>query len=478
MIKVDLIVNNKREKHYLKEPILALDFLSEQGIYIPVACNRAGKCKKCTCLVNGEKVLSCQYLIESSCQIEINQTEEIATTVKKVNLTVNKIGIGLDLGTTTLGFYVVDLEKGELLESYSVLNKQANYGSDVISRIDYAINKSLTDLSAAVLTQVRSFLNYLKKYYPHSNVLKMVVAGNTVMNHLFLNVSPQSLGFAPYKPEFINKVIVEGEKLELKINEVVVFPSIDGYIGGDITSGLLLTPIYDENDLNILFVDFGTNGELVLKVGKNILATSAAVGPAFEGAKIEMGLGGVSGAIKEVKYLSNEFLIKTINDKEALGICGSGLTDVIAILLENKKLDFSGKLITEKVYLTKEVYLTQQDIREFQLAKSAVKSAIETLLFEAKITLKELDYLYLSGGFGFHLNKESAIKTGLIPNLNRDKIITIDNACGKGTIIGLLDSKKIELGENINKKIKVINLATNTFFNNRFIENILFEGEE
>ena len=149
---------------------------------------------------------------------------------------------------------------------------------------------------------------------------------------------------------------------------------------------------------------------------------------------------------------------------------------MMLILLENKKLDFSGKLITESLF-NKE-YLTQQDIRELQLAKSAVKSAIETLLFEAKITLEELDYLYLSGGFGFHLNKESAIKTGLIPNLNRDKIITIDNACGKGTIIGLLDSKKIELGENINKKIKVINLATNTFFNNRFIENILFEGEE
>ncbi len=486
MFKVIINDNNCLKVYYEKDPINGLEFLINHGYYINASCGGKGTCGTCHFIIDGKKKLSCQTILEQDIEIELSPNTKIKKSYKVKVPKNHKIGVGIDLGTTTLAFYLLDLDMGEVLLEYSELNNQAVYGADIISRIDFARTKSLEQIHLTLINQIKNNLNDLIETF-QIKIDKLVVAGNTVQTHLFLNVNPESLGRIPFEPVFINRRDVKGSELGLPVKDIIVYPGIAGFVGGDIVSGLVAVDFLKEFDKNKLFVDIGTNGEIVLLANSKIYSTSTAAGPAFEGAKIEMGLGGVAGAISKVRYENDKLKINTVENKEAIGICGSGLVDMISILVREKIIDETGawaadfehpllpKLVDQKFYITEQVYITQRDIREFQLAKSAIASGIQTILHESNISYSDLDEVYIAGGFGFYLDKFNGIILGLLPFDQSTNIINIGNSGGLGTVIGSFDDKLITEGEKLSEQVKVVELATNTYFVNKFIDNMGFE---
>jgi|LSQX01.2.fsa_nt_gb uncharacterized 2Fe-2S/4Fe-4S cluster protein (DUF4445 family) len=488
MFKVKVISDDFKRTYCLKEPINGLEFLIKEGYYIDASCGGKGTCKKCNFLIDGQTKLSCQTILDRDVTIElIVEAEKLNLNNLKLSES-KKYALGLDLGTTTLAFYLIDLAAKEVVFKASELNKQAVYGSDIISRIDYATNKSLAQIQQTIIDQVNHFISKLIEQVK-IKIEKLVVAGNTVMSHIFLNVNPEPLGRIPFKPVFLEKKELAGSSLGLAVKDVVVYPGIASFVGGDIVAGLVAVDFFSE-PTNKLFVDIGTNGEIVLLANKKLYSTSTAAGPAFEGAKIEMGLGGVKGAISKVFLENNQLKLKTIGNQEAIGLCGSGLTDTISLLVKAQLIDETGAFVKEssnplftkfqdnKFYLTDKVYLSQRDVREFQLAKSAIASGIQTILKEAKISISSLAEVYIAGGFGFYLNKENALDLGLLPFAKTTKIINVGNTSGQGTILGALDPNLITEGEKLAQEVMVVELAKSKFFNQQFIENMGFWGAE
>ncbi|NLB85115.1 MAG: ATP-binding protein, partial [Acholeplasmataceae bacterium] len=398
----------------------------------------------------------------------------------------HRFGISLDLGTTTLAFYLVDLTKKEIIEEVSVLNKQAIFGADVISRIDYASRINLLTIHKTIIEQIKYQINYFMTLYQIKKIEKLVVAGNTVMSHIFLKVNPKSIGVIPFEPVFIDHKEITGKELGLPIEKIIVYPGISAFVGGDIVAGLLATGFLNESNSIKLFVDIGTNGEIILKNKTKLYSTSTAAGPAFEGAKIEMGLGGIEGAISKVEYKNNQLEMTTINNKSAIGICGSGLVDIINVLVDEGIIDETGAFDEEikhnlakhlkenKFYLNTEVYITQKDIREFQLAKAAISAGIETLINVAGLKNSDINEVLVAGGFGFYLSKINAINLGLLPFKSETKITNVGNSSGEGAFLGLIKEEIIYEGEKIAKEVIQIELAKNDFFRTKFIDNMGF----
>lgn len=486
MFKITINDNNCLKVYYEKEPINGLEFLIKHGYYINASCGGKGTCKTCHFIIDGKKRLSCQTIIDKDVVIEVSSNAKIQKNYQVNIIKEHKIGVGIDLGTTTLAFYLLDLDLNEVLLEYSELNNQAVYGADIISRIDFAATKSLDQIHLTLINQIKRNLNELIDNF-NIKIEKVVVAGNTVLTHLFLNVNPEPLGKIPFKPVFINRRDLKGADLDLPVKDIVIYPGIAGFVGGDIVSGLVAIDFFKNMNKNKLFVDIGTNGEIVLLANSKIYSTSTAAGPAFEGAKIEMGLGGVAGAISKVRYQNQELKINTVEGKEPIGICGSGLVDVISVLVKEKIIDETGawadkfehplfsKLKDQKFYLTDDVYISQRDIREFQLAKSAIASGIQTILHDANISYKQLAEVYIAGGFGFYLDKSNGIILGLLPFDQNTNIINVGNSCGLGTVIGSFNDELISEGEKLSQQVHVVELATNTYFVNKFIDNMGFE---
>ena len=315
---------------------------------------------------------------------------------------------------------------------------------------------------------------YTKENFSIKSFEKIYVSGNTVMMHILCGVNPKTIGVYPFKPVFLESKIIN-----IGNENVTLLDSISGFIGSDISSGIIATNL-DENTDSIL-IDLGTNGEIVLNTNKILYATSTAVGPAFEGANIECGVGGIDGAINSCNYIDGKLIYRTINDKKPVGICGSGLIDVISILLEEDLLDEMGvfkesnsklfkNIKNNKFYITDEIYVSQKDIGNFQLAKSAIVSGINILIKKANV--KKLNKIFLAGGFGFYLNLNSARRVGLIPK-NTD-IEVCGNTSSNGTIMCLVDDKNISKIKKITKEINSFNLSESLEFDDEFINNMFF----
>jgi uncharacterized 2Fe-2S/4Fe-4S cluster protein (DUF4445 family) len=431
--------------------------------------------------------------------------------IESGNTAKKSYGIAFDIGTTTVVGYLIDLGSGEELSAVAKTNPQVIHGDDVISRIGFAQQHKddLEKLQKEIVITLNEIIRETtqKAKIDKCNIYEVVIVGNTCMHHLFLGINPSYIAPSPYIP-------VIKESLSLKVKDIpglslnpaaniYMLPNISAFVGADILAGILSTSMWRE-DKAVLLVDLGTNGEVVLGSEGKLWACSAAAGPAFEGSRIGSGMRAAEGAIDKVK-IDNKFITyKVIEDGKVRGICGSGLIDLIAELLKLGLINKSGKLIDReegnselseeirkriikgqkgnKFLLVKgketengkPIYLTQRDIREVQLAKAAIFAGIKILLKEVNIPLEDIQEIFLAGAFGNFIDKKSAVRIGLLPNLPLKKIESVGNAAGRGAEITLCSNKMRKVGEEISKKVKYVELSSRSDFQEEFIKAIIF----
>ena len=418
-----------------------------------------------------------------------------------------KYGIAYDLGTTTVVATLMDLNTGTPVSVKSMLNKQQPFGADVISRIsatmlDKNSLEKLSDLAKETLNdlteQVISDANVERKY-----VYEIAIAGNATMIQLVLNIDPEPIGVAPFITVSKDFPELKATDFGIRINEnakAYVFPSFGAYVGGDIVSGVLASGI-DRDKRVRLFIDVGTNCEIVLTDGENIVATAAPAGPAFEAASIKCGMRAADGAIEVVKIYENGLEIQTIGDVEPVGICGSGLVDAVAELARVGIIDNSGKFVEknnyqgkyvdlfekiitseagEKIFIlhgnNKEplVYLSQRDIRELQFAKASIATGWALLVEELKVDATEIQQVLLAGSFGSYLSPTSAVNIGLVPKLPILRIISAGNVAGEGAKMVLLSANERKGVQTLLDEVEYIELSDRADFNDKFVQNLSF----
>lgn len=470
-----------------------LDVLASNGYFISAPCGGNGTCGKCKVkLLQGEVdgtvkdekgyVLSCKAKIKEDISVFIS-VENSVINQPTFRQKTDKIGMILDIGTTTLVACIVDLTTGEKRQSVSCLNPQGSYGADVLTRMQACNAGKLPLLQKLILDKTNDFIKALSL---KSEVDELFVVANPTMAHLFCGENPTSIGVYPFTPVFVKKREMDGACMGLLAKKVVVLPSASGYIGGDVLSGVLSCGMH-QNKKTQLLIDVGTNGEIVLSRDGQLYATSTSAGPALEGACIECGIGGVAGAIDSVWLEKGEIRFSTIDGQAVTGVCGSGLIDAVALLLQEKLIDENGtfnedmetpisnRLIGDKFYLTDTVYLSQQDIRQFQLAKSAIRAGIDTLLSECEVGEREISTLYVAGGLGYFMNVKNAVKVGLFSGNLENRIKTVGNSALDGARLCLLDKTKEKELERIAEEVKIVELAFSKTFESLYVKNMSFE---
>lgn len=313
--------------------------------------------------------------------------------------------------------------------------------------------------------------------YDKERICDCVIAGNTTMLHLLTGLDPSGIAHAPFTPQSLFGTEYSAQQLGLCFPaSVYLTPCISAYVGGDITAGMAGCSL-DECDSSILFADIGTNGEMALSVDGVMTCCSTAAGPAFEGAHITHGTGSIPGAIDRVWLDDGKVCFSTIGGEAPSGICGSGLIDAVAVLLETEQLDETGFL--EEDFLLDSasgICITQSDIREIQLAKSAVAAGLQCLVSRAGLQMEKVGQLLVAGGFGTHLNPVSATAIGLLPKQLSGRITAVGNASGFGASAALLNTQMKDRLENIAKCCQYIELSGDEEFQNLFVENMMFEA--
>ncbi len=401
--------------------------------------------------------------------------ESILNVVKPV--AEGELGIAVDIGTTTIAMYLLDLKSGALLGTIGAINCQKQYGDDVISRIQFTIDNpdGTKRLRNMLVNQLNSLINQLVE--DTSKISCAVIAANTIITHFFLGYEAKSIAFAPFTPLFTDLLQTDAQTLGLCLTDtakVVVAPAISGYVGGDIVSGVIEAKMYDAEEISLL-IDVGTNGEIVLGNKKRLICCSVAAGPAFEGSHIKCGMGGVAGAIDHFKIENGAESFTVIGNSDPIGICGSGLLDMVAELLRHGRIDETGYFEDEVLTLTDKVYMNQQDIRELQLAKAAIRAGINTLLHYYGIAESEVKKVYLAGGFGSYLNISSATEIGMLPKSLEQRVVTIGNSSGKGCMSTLLDCENLENMKKIVQQVEYIELSRDGFFQGEYVDMMMFE---
>ena len=467
-----------------------LDTLRNNGLNIYAPCGGKGKCGKCMVTVTGEgNFLSCSYYPvkdigitlpgKDVANILVSQTdflENIPFKRRDHFIGNNPYGVAADIGTTTVVLYFLNMFTGRTEKIASFLNPQNIYGADVIARITYCQENEngLNDQRQIIINAINSELDRfsLMKGVSNASFERMIVAGNTTMLHLLLGEDPVSIALAPFIPKFTAMQVRKGDLSGLNINplaDVITLPCISAYVGADIVAGLaVIKPLYR----NYLFIDIGTNGEMALVKGDRIFTCSTAAGPAFEGASLSCGSGAVTGAVSSF-IGPEEFSV--IGNTEPEGICGSGIADIIAYLLDASLVDKTGVLkLPFTVHRKNNIVVTQQDIREIQLAKSAIYSGIKVLMKSAGMDFDDIDALYLAGGFGNYINIRSAVRIGLLPSELTNKIFPVGNSAGMGALQYL---KSDEFEKNIDRitgNSEYIELSDSDEFTIEFVMNMDF----
>ena len=470
MCRITIINNNIKREYEVNQGRNLLEFLREIGCAVPAVCGGNGTCGKCIVYVNGEKTLACNTLIADSMKVEIpseiNSTQ-ILSNYKTSEILTNKNGYGIavDIGTTTVVLALIELCSGKRLKISAFENPQRSFGFDVLSRIAASNEGDLTTLSRLICDKLDS---EIKSLAGSREIKEMVIAGNTTMIHLLLAKDPACLGTYPFEMQYKLQGSYDLFGIDTKI-----LPWISAFIGGDIVSGILNL----DSEETFLLADIGTNGELVLHHKGKYICTSAAAGPAFEGGNITCGMAGVSGAVCAV---DSGFNITAIDNAVPIGICGSGVLDITAALLENNIIDENGTLEDEYfddgVKISVDIVFTGKDVREVQLAKSAIRSGIEILIKTAELEYKDIEKIYLAGGFGVNMNAKHAAQIGLFPNELSEKIVPVGNTSLGGAVSALLTDKTRQIKQITDNALE-INLAAHPDFNNSFMEYMGFEND-
>ena len=417
-------------------------------------------------------------------------------------------GLAIDIGTTTVGAYLCDLDTGEVLVTESMMNPQIQYGEDIMTRISHAKSNTggLVELNKSILDALKDLISSIvnKVNLTSADIVETVVVGNTVMHHLFLGLDIAPLGLWPFKPDLYSSVNRKARDLGLEIlpsANVHVLPIEAGFVGADNVGVLIAEEPYNQDDI-LLIIDIGTNGELVMGNRKRLLSASCATGPAFEGATIKFGMRAAKGAIDRVRIdpetLSVRFSVIG-HDKwqtemppeeiKACGICGSGIIDAVAEMYISGLVKKDGgfdKLVNSKrlrldkdekpefviawareTALNKDITVTQKDVRAIQLAKAAINSGAQMML--RRLNVERLDKVILAGAFGTVIDKERAFAIGMFPECDIEDVYSIGNAAGDGARIALLNKNKRQEADKIAREIEYIELTEAPGFHEAFI---------
>lgn len=473
--------------------------LQENGFHVYSPCGGNGTCGKCKVYVKGEgDVTSCIYSVTSDMEIVLPEKREANILVKQhehtcqvpfypgdaVALYPLPHGVAIDIGTTTLVFYLVNLVTGSIIETRAVVNPQTKYGADVISRINYTATTpgGLETLQKEIINAINEQLDHFIELTEMTSIdlVKITIAGNTTMLHLLLGIDPLSIALAPFKPAFIDEQLLKGSDLNLHCHpeaEIKILPSIAAYVGADIVAGIAsIKP--SEKYQRFLFMDIGTNGELALVTPETIWCCATAAGPAFEGANISCGMSAVEGAIS----IFGAEGYSVIGNAPPVGLCGSGLIDVVAHLVENKLVQSDGRIDDDFAIVpenqlsgAKRIVLTQQDIREVQLAKSAIMAGLKVMLKKASLSFEDLDALFLAGGFGNYVDVASCIKIGMLPKELEVRTISLGNTSGTGALLSLKSVEFDQVILNIRRRSCYVELSEDEDFVLDYVMNMDFE---
>ena len=427
-------------------------------------------------------------------------------------MTIEAIGAAIDIGTTTVVLHLVNMETGNKLATVSRVNAQSPYGSDVTARIRYCKQNGHGTLTKLIREQIASMIDeacesVLKqgrdssvlpshdksttnKTDSPSNGLELspcllnyiTIAANTIMQHLAAGYSPVDMGVAPFTPNSLfGEELPAWEKLNVTINTKIYYtPAISAYVGGDVTAGLLAADFDGISDPAI-FLDIGTNGEIVLKHKGTYYCCATAAGPAFEGAEIEMGFAVENGAIDHVWVSSEDgapLSYSTIGNETPKGICGSGLLDTLTVLLDIGEVDETGRLLRKDRFWIDEkhgIYITAEDIRKLQLAKAAIAAGIQVLLHFAGIDENDIKLLAVAGGFGSYMDLQSAARIGLFPKSLLPVAKSYGNTAGEGAALALTSEEARTRLKSIRKQCEYIELSSIAFFNDKFVDEMSFE---
>lgn len=390
------------------------------------------------------------------------------------------LGLAIDIGTTTLALSLVDLCSGAVIKSYSYLNNQRRYGADVISRIQYSIEQDAAALHASICTDIVKGVRELDAQ-TRETIVHVAITGNTAMLHFLLGLPAGTLGHYPFQPittegqEFPFEELFGDSALDCP---VTILPGISAFVGADVTAGLLQCGFADTDKIRVL-MDIGTNGEIAIGNKHRILCLSTAAGPAFEGANITCGTGSVDGAIASFRIADGLPVYTTIHDAKPAGICGSGVIDIMAACVQNRVVNSTGRFDQQRypdnrlpVTQTEQgegIYFTQKDVRELQLAKSAVRAGLEVLLTAYGCSYNAVDAVYLAGSFGRYISVDSAVAIGLLPGELRSKVRTVDNSALGGTVKYLLAQSSQQTIRELLAVSSYLDLAADSHFNEQFI---------
>ena len=507
-----------------------IEAAEQAGIILNTVCGGEGTCKKCLVKIepDAQEVLACQHHIQSDLTVTIPNSSrffeqkilehgidtkiDLAATIHEkyqAKAAPDKIfGIAVDIGTTTVVTKLINMTDGQCLATEAALNPQSRYGDDVISRIAYAqTDEKLAELQKTIIDCVNDLTTKLckKTSIDAKHIYEMCVVGNTTMNHIFLKLPVTQLGQAPYKAFSLDAHDLPAGELALRINpagNIHTVENIAGFVGSDTTAVAFAVDINSAEETTLV-VDIGTNGELVLGTKSKLYAASCAAGPALEGARITCGSRAAEGAIEAVIINEGDIVLDVIGNCPARSICGSGLIDAVAVMLDLGIIDATGRFVEPQKLQDKlppaifsriieqdgqlafclnmaanvserKVFLTQRDIRETQLAKAAIRAGIR--LLQKRIGLEDCDieHILLAGAFGNYIRKKSALRIGLLPAVPAEKIRFVGNAAVSGARMILLSRQCRELARELARKIEYIEIAHEPEFQDVYADSMLF----
>lgn len=507
-----------------------LEAAAQAGIVLTSQCGGKGICRKCAAIIEPDRkqVLACQHTIQSDLTVTIPAssrfyeqkilTEGIAPEprvppdiykkYRKPDLQSPVLGLAVDIGTTTVVAKLIDMVSGKTLAAESALNPQMRFGDDVISRITYAhTDKNLTELHSMIIECINDLIDRLCKNasLDAESIYEMSVVGNTTMNHLFLRLPITQLGQAPYRAFSLDAHDLPPQQLGVRINpsaNIHTVENIAGFVGADTTAVSLAVDIVSADQLTMA-VDIGTNGEVVLGTNDRLYAASCAAGPAFEGGRISCGSRAVEGAIEAVVLADGDIDVDVIGTRPPRSLCGSGLVDAIAVMLDLGIIDSTGRFVDNQTLQKtlpsaiasriieqggqpafvlaraadtdhSHVVLTQQDVRQLQLAKAAIRTGIKLLQKKLDVLDSEIKRIFLAGAFGNYLRPQNALRIGLLPDVDPERIQFVGNAALAGAQMVLLSTHCRSAARRLARKIKYLEIAHQKDFTDTFAEAMTF----
>jgi uncharacterized 2Fe-2S/4Fe-4S cluster protein (DUF4445 family) len=478
-----------------REGTRLLDILHEYGIEFP--CGGKGRCGKCRIKVLEGRIeadqihleklkalglgeewrLACRSVCVSNLLLEVGQYETLIQADETLFEFTPRKGVGLafDLGTTTLVGQMLNLETGRILAVEKALNPQRKLGSDLVSRLEASLRNGSQEATRLIREKIGFMVGRMMGGREES-LDQMVIVGNTVMHHFFCGLDITPLSFYPFESPHLDMFTFSSGELGWNIgwcNSIRFYPPIGSFVGSDILAGILATGMHLRSGYSIL-VDLGTNGEIVIGNRERLLCASTAAGPAFEGATISCGMQATTGAIASIHSEGHGWKCRVIGDGKPEGICGSGLIDAVAVMREQRILGEFGEILSGmgEVPLEGTITLTQKDIQEFQLAKSALATGIEILLRKLSISRNEIDQLFIAGAFGSFLNVHHVNKTGMLP-FPSERMIQLGNTALMGAKMFLFEGPGCS--DSIRSITSHVNLESEPDFQDLFIQHLAFD---